>query len=96
MSDIEALRASLTAAANSPTGQLTVRQLAMLVECVVDGDQTVRGLSQKLGVARPTVTRNIDALSERQMVRRFSDPTDKRSVLIRNTSQGLRFVRKLI
>ena len=57
--------------------------------------QTVRGLAAKLGVSKPAITRALDRLSEFDLVRRKTDPLDRRSVLVQRTATGMAFLREL-
>ncbi len=57
--------------------------------------QTVRGLAAKLGVSKPAITRPLDRLSEFDLVRRKTDPLDRRSVLVQRTATGMAFLREM-
>ncbi len=68
---------------------LSARQLAlMLTVYLTDPPHTVRGLSKELGIAKPAVTRALDALERQDFVRRGPDPDDKRSIRINRTVKG--------
>jgi DNA-binding MarR family transcriptional regulator len=73
---------------------LTARQLAILLICYLDPAQaqTVRALAAQLKMSGPAVSRSLDRLSEFDLVRRMSDPTDRRSVLIGRTRAGSAYV----
>jgi DNA-binding MarR family transcriptional regulator len=60
-----------------------------------DEAQTVRGLAAKLDVSKPAITRALDRLSEFDLVRRKTDPLDRRSVLVQRTVAGNGFMRDL-
>ena len=55
----------------------------------------MRGLAAKLGVSKPAITRALDRLSEFDLVRRKTDPLDRRSVLVQRTATGMAFMREL-
>ena len=75
---------------------LTARQLGVMLTCYTEAEpQTVRGLAAQLEVSKPAITRALDRLSEFELVRRKTDPMDRRSVLIQRTSSGAAYVRSL-
>jgi DNA-binding MarR family transcriptional regulator len=75
---------------------LSARQLGVFLTCYLETDaQTVRGLAAKLGVSKPAITRALDRLSEFDLVRRKTDPLDRRSVLVQRTATGMAFLREL-
>lgn len=49
---------------------------------------TVKGISQRMDVAKSRVTKIIDSLIEKGLVERFEDPRDSRIKLINLTAQG--------
>ena len=49
---------------------------------------TVKGISQRMDVAKSRVTKIIDSLIEKGLVERFGDPRDSRIKLISLTTQG--------
>jgi DNA-binding MarR family transcriptional regulator len=55
-----------------------------------DGERylTVKGISQKMDVAKSRVSKIIDSLIEKGLVERFEDPRDSRIKLISLTTQG--------
>src|SRR5690242_16276930 len=75
---------------------LSARQLGVLLTCYLEPDaQTVRGLAARLGVSKPAITRALDRLSEFDLVKRKTDPLDRRSVLVQRTATGMAFLREL-
>jgi DNA-binding MarR family transcriptional regulator len=75
---------------------LSARQLAVFLTCYLESEaQTVRGLAAKIGVPKPGITRVLDRLSEFDLVRRKTDPLDRRSVLVQRTATGMVFLREL-
>src|SRR5450755_789877 len=76
---------------------LTARQLGVFLTCYLETEsQTVRGLAAKLNVSKPAITRALDRLSEFDLVRRKTDPLDRRSVLVQRTLAGAAFLRDLM
>ena len=68
---------------------LSARQLSVLLICYLeDGPHTVRGLAERLRVAKPAITRGLDRLEQFDLVRRADDPRDRRSVLVARTAPG--------
>src|SRR6201995_2409433 len=75
---------------------LSARQLGVFLTCYLDSEaQTVRGLAAKLAVSKPAITRALDRLSEFDLVRRKTDPLDRRSVLVQRTATGMAFLREM-
>src|SRR5476651_1097085 len=75
---------------------LTARQLGVFLTCYLETEaQTVRGLAARLNVSKPAITRALDRLSEFDLVRRKTDPLDRRSVLVQRTATGMAFQREL-
>ena len=72
---------------------LTSRALAiLLVVRTMPGPHTVRGIAAHLAINKPAVTRNVDRLVERGLMKRAPDPTDRRSVLMTPTTEGNAYV----
>ena len=75
---------------------LSARQLGVFLTCYLETEaQTVRGLAAKFGVSKPAITRALDRLSEFDLVRRKTDPLDRRSVLVQRTATGMAFLREM-
>lgn len=73
---------------------LSARQLGVFLTCYLEAEaQTVRGLAAKLGVSKPAITRALDRLTEFELVKRKTDPLDRRSVLVQRTPAGMAFLR---
>ena len=78
----------------SDNPDLTDRQKSVLLKVYNDDTpQTVRGLAKFTEVSKPAITRALDRLSEFDLVRRRTDPADRRSVLVQRTVAGRNFVR---
>jgi DNA-binding MarR family transcriptional regulator len=75
---------------------LTARQMAVLLICYLeDGPHTVRGLAQRLDVAKPAITRALDRLEQFDLASRRQDPRDRRSIVVARTSAGQTFLTSL-
>jgi len=75
---------------------LSARQLGVFLTCYLEDEaQTVRGLAAQLGVSKPAITRALDRLTEFDLVKRKTDPMDRRSVLVQRTPAGMSFLREL-
>jgi len=71
---------------------LSPRQLVILTTVYLEtGPHTVRSLARKMDVTKSPVTRAIDQLEARRLLRRCADPRDKRSVIIERTPQGTNY-----
>jgi DNA-binding MarR family transcriptional regulator len=85
------LRQTIIALVRRDRPDLTARQLGVFLTCYLEDEaQTVRGLAAKLNVSKPAITRALDRLSEFDLVRRKTDPLDRRSVLAQRTATGRR------
>jgi len=72
---------------------LSGRQMAILTTVYLEeGPHTVRSLAQHLQITISPVTRALDTLGRYGLVDRGPDPRDKRSVLVRRTPQGSRYL----
>jgi DNA-binding MarR family transcriptional regulator len=72
---------------------LSARQMSvLLIVALEDGEHTVRGLAERLDVAKPAITRALDRLEQFDLVRRAPDPRDRRSVLVTRTAPGTAYV----
>jgi DNA-binding MarR family transcriptional regulator len=75
---------------------LSARQLGVFLTCYLETEaQTVRGLAARLNVSKPAITRALDRLTEFDLVRRKTDPLDRRSVLVQRTATGMAFQREV-
>jgi DNA-binding MarR family transcriptional regulator len=75
---------------------LSLRQLTVLITIYLEPQpHTVRGLAAKLGVAKPVITRALDAMGQIGLVSRKRDPADRRNVLIQRTVGGSLFLERL-
>lgn len=68
---------------------LSARQLAlMLTVYLTPPPHTVRGLAAALNVSKPAITRALDRLGDLGLIKRKTDETDKRNVLVQRTVKG--------
>ncbi|MGE0415250.1 MAG: MarR family transcriptional regulator [Acetobacteraceae bacterium] len=75
---------------------LSARQFGVFLICYLETEaQTVRGLAAALGVSKPAVSRALDRLAEFDLIRRKTDPLDRRSILVQRTPAGSSFLREL-
>jgi DNA-binding MarR family transcriptional regulator len=90
------LRTSIVELVRRDGPDLSARQLGVFMTCYLETEaQTVRGLAAELGVSKPAITRALDRLSEFDLVRRKTDPLDRRSVLVQRTATGMALLREL-
>src|SRR6202008_508116 len=93
---IEVLRQTTVSLVRRDGPDLSARQLAVFLTCYLETEaQTVRGLAAKLNVSKPAITRALDRLAEFDLVRRKTDPLDRRSVLVQRTASGMAYLREI-
>jgi len=73
---------------------LTGPRASALSVIVFRGPLTMSALAEAEQVRRPTITRLIDGLERRGLVRRVSDPADGRVQLVEATAAGKRLLQK--
>ncbi len=77
--------------ADSP--DLTTRQTAILMYVYLEeGPHTVRSLAGKLNVTKAVITRALNTLGSYEFIMRGPDLRDKRSVLVKRTGIGSRYL----
>lgn len=69
-------------------GELTVPQFRILLKLVREPNSTQQEVAEWMGIAAPTLTRMIDTLVKRKLVRRAKDRTDLRRTLLSATPAG--------
>jgi len=74
---------------------LTQAEMKCLLLFAEERYLTVKGLAQKLEVAKSRVTRIIDGLVKKRLAQRIDDPEDARVILISLTSEGQKQVEAL-
>ncbi len=93
---VDLLRHTLVELVRDEQTDLSARQLSIFLICYTKTDeQTVRGLAAELCVSKPAVTRALDRLAEFYLIRRRTDPLDRRSVLVQRTKAGAAFLTKV-
>jgi DNA-binding MarR family transcriptional regulator len=93
---VDALRRTIVGLVRRDGPDLTARQMGVLLTSYLEEEaQTVRGLAAQLNVSKPAITRALDRLSEFDLVRRKTDPLDRRSILVQRTVAGVAFLREL-
>ena len=79
----------------SEESDLTQRQQTVLLKVYLASvEQTVRGLAAYAGVSKPAITRALDRLAEFDLIRRKTDPMDRRSILVQQTTRGKAYLRR--
>ena len=72
---------------------LSARQMAILLTVyLTPPPHTVKGLSEKLDVTKPAITRALDTMGQMGLLKRRRDPEDKRNVLVQSTVEGSAFL----
>ena len=61
-------------------GQMTCRQVAIYMTIKANPNLSIGPLAEALGIYKPAVTRAVDKLQEMGLVRRVTDPDDRRKV----------------
>ena len=75
---------------------LSARQLAILLTVYLEPQpHTVRGLASKLDVSKPAITRALDTMGQKDLLKRKRDDTDKRNVLVQRTVAGSVYLSEL-
>lgn len=93
-SALDLWRRTLVRAIRSGDPDLTQRQLAIILAVyLTPAPHTVRGLAEQLRISKPAVTRALDRLTEFGFVRRKTDTSDRRSVLVQRTVKGAVYLR---
>ena len=88
-SALDLWRRALVASVRQDAPDLSARQLAvMLTVYLTNPPHTVRGLAAALNVSKPAITRALDRLSALGFIRRKTDSSDRRNVLIQRTVKG--------
>ena len=93
---VDALRQTIVAFVRRDGPDMSARQMGVFLTSYLEAEaQTVRGLAANLNVSKPAITRALDRLSEFDLVRRKTDPLDRRSVLVQRTMAGAALLRDL-
>lgn len=74
----------------------SLRQLTILFTIYLEEPpHTVRGLASKLKVTKPVITRALDTMGQRDLLKRRRDEDDRRNVMIERTDNGAALVEKI-
>ena len=93
---VHLFRETVAALVRRDSTDLSARQLGVFLTCYLNDDaHTVRGLAAELNVSKPAITRALDRLGEFNLVRRKTDPLDRRSVLVQRTTKGAALLREI-
>ena len=75
---------------------LTSRQMSVILSVyMTDPPHTVRGLAADLNVAKPVITRALDTLGNKGLIKRSKDERDGRSILVTRTVKGAVYLSEL-
>lgn len=75
---------------------LSARQLTILLTVYLEPPpHTVRGLSAKLNVTKPAVTRALDTLGGMRLLSRKRDEADRRNVIVTRTVEGALYLEQI-
>jgi DNA-binding MarR family transcriptional regulator len=86
-------RVAIVASVRAGGHDLSARQMALLLTVYqTQGPHTVRGLASGLRISKPAVTRALDALGQKGLLRRKRDEADLRNVLVQRTVKGSVFL----
>ncbi|WP_374764808.1 MarR family transcriptional regulator [Yunchengibacter salinarum] len=89
-------RAALLEGVRSDDPDLTMRQMTLLLTVyLLEPPHTVRGLALELNVAKPVITRALDTLSRRGLIKRKRDESDRRNVIVQRTVKGAVYLSEL-
>jgi len=90
------LRETVVALVRRDGPDLSARQMGVFLTVYLgEGPHTVRGLAKDLNVSKPAITRALDRLGEFDLVKRRTDPRDRRSVLVQRTVKGAALLREM-
>jgi len=92
---LELWRRAVTASVRSDAPDLTARQQAILMTiALTPGPHTVRGLAEQLNIAKPAVTRALDALERLDFIKRVRDDADLRNIFLERKPAGMTYLRQ--
>ncbi len=77
---------------SAPGSVISVSQLLVLTAVDAVGERGISAIAEEAGLAQPSVTRTLDSLHRRGLVRRDRHPGDGRSTRVSLTPEGARLV----
>jgi DNA-binding MarR family transcriptional regulator len=77
---------------SAPGSVISVSQLLVLSAVDAVGERGISAIAEEAGLAQPSVTRTLDSLHRRGLVRRDRHPGDGRSTRVSLTPEGARLV----
>jgi DNA-binding MarR family transcriptional regulator len=94
---LHVLKDTLVASVASDGPDFTARQLSVFLKVYLEAgtDHTVRGLAAALNISKPAITRALDRLAEYDFTKRETDPSDRRSVIVKRTPKGSAYLATL-
>jgi DNA-binding MarR family transcriptional regulator len=93
---VDALHQTIIALVHRDGPDLSARQLGVFLTSYLEEEApTVGELAAKLKVSGPAISRALNRLAEFDLVRRQTDPLDRRSTLARRTMTGTVFLRDI-
>lgn len=92
---LELWRGAIVDSVRRDAPDLSARQMALLLTVyLTPPPHTVRGLATTLNVSKPAITRALDRLSELGLIKRKTDESDRRSILVQRTVKGSVYLRE--
>jgi DNA-binding MarR family transcriptional regulator len=81
---------TLTASVASAGPDFSARQLSVFLKVYLEPgtEHTVRGLAAALNVSKSAITRALDKLQDFDFIKRETESTDRRSIIVRRTPKG--------
>ena len=76
--------------------ELTMPQVRALFALLREGESRMGTLASQLGISLSSATGLVDRLVEKQLVERWVDPGDRRSVIVRLAAEGQDLVERLL
>jgi DNA-binding MarR family transcriptional regulator len=89
-----ALFGIVTTAVRSQPRDMGLTSLSTLATLELTGPRRITDLAASEGVTQPSMTALVTALERSSLVKRRSDPSDRRVALVTLTPEGMRYIRK--
>lgn len=84
----------VTTAVRSQPRDMSLTSLSTLATLELIGPRRITDLAASEGVTQPSMTALVTALERSGLVKRRSDPSDRRVALVTLTPEGMRYIRK--